>query len=163
MRQARLPRLFVLVIAIVLASAGTAVAQERLSENDIDWCEENLTYYQALGRHAFLENQHWSMRARVCSHLYDDPLWTDQGPDRKANLIDRSTFYVDFEIEMSKERAKTGVWNPDAKPATEQESMEEKIERQGQRIVELEKLVEQKDQLISEQMKTIRQLHSQTK
>ncbi len=93
----------------------------------------------------------------------DDPLWADQGPDRKANLIERSAFYVNFEIEMSKEWAKTGVWNPDAKPATKQETMEEKLERQGQRIVELEKLFEQKNQLISEQMKTIRQLHSQTK
>ena len=163
MQAVRLPSIFLLAIAIAMASICTAVAQERLSENDIDWCEENLNYYQALGRHAFLENQHWSMRARVCSHLYVDPLWTEQGPDRKANLIERSAYYVNFEIELSKERAKTGVWNPDAKPVTEDETMEEKLERQGQRIVELEKIVEQKDQLISEQMKTIRQLHSQAK
>ena len=163
MRQSSWPNLFVLVIAVAVAGVGTAVAEERLSENDIDWCEENLTYYQALGRHAFLENQHWSMKARVCSHLYDDPLWNDQDPDRKAKLIERSAYYIDFEIEMSKERAKTGVWNPDAKPVGEQETMEEKLERQGQRIVELEKMIEQKDQLISEQMKTIRQLHSQAK
>ena len=156
------PKLIVAAAALAMSLVSTnLLAQERLSENDIDWCTENLTYYDALGRHAFLENQHWSMKARVCAHLYDDPLWGSNSPDRMAQLIERSAYYVNQEIEMSEERAKTGVWNPDAKPVTETESLEEKLERQGQRIVELEKIIEQKDQLISEQMKTIRRLHSQ--
>ena len=72
------PKLIAAALAISLVSTNL-LAQERLSENDIDWCTENLTYYDALGRHAFLENQHWSMKARVCAHLYDDPLVSQEG------------------------------------------------------------------------------------
>lgn len=147
--------------AAILLTSSNLMAQERLSENDIDWCKENLTYYSALGRHAFLENQHWSMRARVCAHLYDDPLWQSSSPDRAAQLIERSAYYIDYEIEMSENRAKTGVWNPGTKPVSERETLEDQLRRQGQRIVELEKIIEQKDQLISEQVKTIQRLYSQ--
>ena len=155
-------KIFVAAVAAAISLASSnLMAQERLSENDIDWCKENLTYYSALGLYAFLENQHWSMRARVCAHLYDDPLWQSNSPDRVAQLVERSTHYINYEIEMSKNRAKTGVWNPDTKPVSEGKTLEDQLRRQGQRIVELEKIIEQKDQLISEQMKTIQRLHGQ--
>ena len=127
-------------------------AEERLSANDIDWCGENLTYYQAVGEYDFLDSQSWSMRARVCSHLYKDPLWRYEGSDRSARLMDRSTYYIEFEIQKSKERAETGRWNLEANQMANKDESEKKIKEL------LEQEIENKDKMIEEQLSTIRQL-----
>ena len=104
-RASRFGRPVFLAILVSVSSICTGFAQERLSENDIDWCKENLTYYLTLGRTDFLKNHQWSMRARVCSHLYSDPLWSSKGANHTANLIKRSAHYMHYEIELSQERA----------------------------------------------------------
>ena len=157
----RLGKLWLIAATILLMNLSFSHglrAEERLSANDIDWCGENLTYYQAVGEYNFLSSQSWSMRARVCSHLYKDPLWRYEGNDRSARLIDRSTYYIEFEIQKSKERAETGRWNLEDNQAAKDNEADEKINELQHRIIRLEQELKNKDKMIEEQLRTINQL-----
>jgi len=83
-----------------------------LNEKGIQWCEEVQPIYEVIGRTKFLENNLYSIEARVCSNLLEDSLWDYQGLDRVEKLIERSKFYVLAEIEESKEEAKKLVDDP---------------------------------------------------
>ncbi len=140
----------------LIIGTNSISAKDTLTANDIDWCSENLYYYNAVGEYAFLESQSWSMDARVCTHLYKDPLWDHEGADRTARLVDRSAYYIEFEIQKSKERAESGRWNPDSAPV--EQSLDDKIMELEHRVMELERELKNKDDLIMEQMKTIKEL-----
>ena len=147
------------IFALFLLICPSAVdAADSLSANDIDWCGENLTYYKAVGEYDFLESQSWAMRARVCTHLYKDPLWRYEGADRTARLIDRSAYYTEFEIQKSKERAETGRWSPDVRPLSNGNVIDQRVIELEHRILELEQELKNKHVLIDEQMKMIRKL-----
>ena len=107
--------LFVVVPYVVIA------VENKLTAEKIDWCDENYQFYQLLGVHKFLQIQRWSLKARVCTHLYKDPLWIDEGIDRRARLVDRSGIYMEQEIENSRKQAERGLSNLGilASPGTE--------------------------------------------
>ena len=60
----------------------------------------------------FIKNYHYSIEARVCGSLYEDPLWTNEGEDRMQKLLERSMHYIELEIQESAEEAKSGVNDP---------------------------------------------------
>ncbi len=54
-----------------------------LTENDMEWCDEVFPLYEKLGLQWFLENHHYSIKARVCGSLFEDPIWEEAtGEDR---------------------------------------------------------------------------------
>jgi len=84
-----------------------------LTENDMEWCEEVFPQYEALGLQWFLENYHYSIKARVCGSLYEDPIWEEAvGEDRLKKLQERSNYYLELEIKESEEEAKVGIDDP---------------------------------------------------
>ncbi|MFQ5573987.1 MAG: hypothetical protein ACE5EJ_07025, partial [Nitrosopumilaceae archaeon] len=80
--------------------------------NDIEWCHEVFPQYEILGLQWFLKNYHYSIEARVCGSLYEDQLWSYQGDDRMQKLLERSLYYIELEIQESKEEAKVGINDP---------------------------------------------------
>jgi hypothetical protein len=85
--------------------------------NDIEWCQEAFPLYEALGLDWFLENNHYTIEARVCGNLYEDTLWKYEGNDRLEKLLERSEYYIDLEISESKQESETGISDP--KPASD--------------------------------------------
>ncbi|MFY9301121.1 MAG: hypothetical protein WAO91_08025 [Candidatus Nitrosotenuis sp.] len=143
------------VIACVVLSGTQALAETGyLTKNDIAYCEENYEQYKLLGSYQFLEREQRTMEARVCVHLYGDPIWDYSGSDRLQKLLERGNYYVNVEIEQSKANAKTGII-PQEKQATAQNA--------GVKIFELEKKIAQKDAIIAEQIKVIMGLASKLK
>jgi predicted secreted protein with PEFG-CTERM motif len=77
------------------------------TSNGIEWCQENLQLYEILGEKFFEHHKH-SLESRVCASLYEDPLWSYDGPDRTQKLIEKSLYYSQLEISESMEESKTG-------------------------------------------------------
>ncbi len=90
-------------------------ANDALTKNGIEWCQENQMLYEILSLEEWLKHHDYSIEARVCAHLYNDPLWNNTGPDRIENLIERSRDFVEAEIQESLRESKTGLL--DIKPA----------------------------------------------
>lgn len=106
--------IFTVSISLLGISANAATpffTNDAFTQNGIEWCEENLSLYQILGNEFFEHHKH-SIESRVCVSLYNDPLWTYDGPDRYQKLIEQSRYYVALEIAESSEEAKTGVVDP---------------------------------------------------
>ncbi len=109
-----LTRIVFVLLLIFLSSNLTFIiaAEIELSENDIEWCHELHPQYETLGLEWFLENYHYTIEARVCASLYDDPIWDYEGGDRIDKLLERSKFYIKLEILESQEEAKSGIIDP---------------------------------------------------
>lgn len=78
------------------------------TKNGIEWCQENLPLYEILGDEFFEHHKH-SLESRVCASLFQDYLWTYDGPDRIEKLIERSKHYSQLEILESYEESETGI------------------------------------------------------
>ena len=87
-------------------------AEFEFSMNDIEFCHEVYPLYEKLGLQWFIENNHYSIEARVCGSLYEDQLWSYQGDDRMQKLLERSHHYIELEIQESLDEAKSGVDDP---------------------------------------------------
>ena len=87
-------------------------AEFEFSMNDIEFCHEVYPQYEILGLQWFIKNDHYSIEARVCGSLYEDPLWNYQGDDRMQKLLERSSHYIELEIQESLDEAKSGVNDP---------------------------------------------------
>ncbi len=98
-----------------------------LTQNGIEWCEENYQLYQLTGDD-FFEHHHHSIESRACANLYLDPLWTYNGSDRYERLVEQSKVYTQLEIEESKKEAETGII--DTKPVSAQEIPQEIAQQQ---------------------------------
>ena len=83
-------------------------ANDRFTQNGVEWCEENYQLYTFI-KEDFFEHHHHSIESRVCASLYEDPLWTYYEPDRYQKLIERSAYYVELEISESKQEAQSGI------------------------------------------------------
>ncbi|MBI2642843.1 MAG: hypothetical protein HYW92_00750 [Nitrosarchaeum sp.] len=122
-----------LAILSLLLLFGTAYAATPffadggLTQNGIEWCEENYQLYQLIGDD-FFEHHHHSIESRTCANLYLDPLWTYNGTDRYEKLVEQSKVYTQLEIEESKKEAETGII--DTKPVSAQEIPQEIIQQQ---------------------------------
>ena len=103
-----------LATIFILSNVGLVFASTdfEFSPNDIEWCHEAHPLYVKLGLDWFLENNHYSIEARVCGGLYEDPLWDYEGDDRMQKLLERSKHYIELEIAESKVEAETGVNDP---------------------------------------------------
>jgi hypothetical protein len=100
------------LISIYSVDAATPFfVNNAFTQNGIEWCEENLSLYKLLGDKFFDHHKH-SIESRVCVSLYNDSLWTYDGPDRYEKLIEKSRYYVSLEIAESAEEAKTGKVDP---------------------------------------------------
>lgn len=95
-------------LIVSISPVNAAVRDGALMENDIEWCEDVFPQYDAAGLKWFLENYHYSIEARVCGNLYEDPLWEYYGNDRIQKLVERSKYYVALEIQESEEEAESG-------------------------------------------------------
>jgi len=105
--------LFVLLLIFLSSNLTFIIAAEiELSENDIEWCHELHPQYETLGLEWFLENYHYTIEARVCASLYEDPIWDYEGGDRIDKLLERSKYYIELEILESQEEAKSGIIDP---------------------------------------------------
>jgi hypothetical protein len=102
------------LLLISLSSHLTFViaAEIELSENDIEWCHELHPQYEISSLEWFLENYHYTIEARVCASLYEDPIWDYEGDDRIDKLLERSKYYIELEILESQEEAKSGITDP---------------------------------------------------
>ncbi len=78
--------------------ATTFFAGSKLTENGVEWCEEENARYHLYGEEKWLEQQKQSIEARICANLYSDALWQYQGTDRVQKLIQRSAYYAELEI-----------------------------------------------------------------
>jgi len=104
---------FVLGLILLFPNATNVFAAEfEFSMNDIEFCHDVYPQYEVLGLDWFIENYHYSIEARVCGSLYEDPLWNYQEEDRMQKLLERSLHYIKLEIQESKEEAKTGINDP---------------------------------------------------
>jgi len=104
---------FVFGLVILFSNVTYAFAAEfEFSMNDIEFCHEVYPLYEKLGLQWFIENNHYSIEARVCGSLYEDPLWSYQGDDRMQKLLERSHHYIELEIQESLDEAKSGVDDP---------------------------------------------------
>ena len=92
--------------------ANATVSNGALTENDIEWCHDLYPQYKTLGLNWFLENYHYSIEARVCASLYEDQIWQYKGDDRMTKLVERSKYFVELEIEESKNEAESGQIDP---------------------------------------------------
>ena len=99
-----------------------------LTENGIEWCEENYQLYHFMGDNFFEHHKH-SIESRICVSLYNDPLWIYAGYDRYEKLVEQSREYAELEIEESYEESNTGII--DTKSVTLEEIPQE-IELQKQ-------------------------------
>lgn len=121
-----------LVILSLLLLFGTAYAATPffanggLTQNGIEWCEENYQLYKLTGDD-FFEHHHHSIESRTCANLYLDPLWTYNGSDRYEKLVEQSKVYTQLEIEESRKEAETGII--DTKPVSAQEILQEIIQQ----------------------------------
>ena len=104
---------FVFGLILLFPNATNVFAAEfEFSMNDIEFCHEVYPLYEKLGLQWFIENNHYSIEARVCGSLYEDPLWSYQGDDRMQKLLERSHHYIELEIQESLDEAKSGVDDP---------------------------------------------------
>jgi len=104
---------FVFGLVLLFPNATNVFAAEfEFSMNDIEFCHDVYPQYEVLGLDWFIENYHYSIEARVCGSLYEDPLWNYQEEDRMQKLLERSLHYIKLEIQESKEEAKTGINDP---------------------------------------------------
>ncbi|QLH02254.1 hypothetical protein C5F47_01025 [Nitrosopumilus cobalaminigenes] len=103
---------YLLVFSILLL-VGSAYAQSPfrdtagLTQNGIEWCEENYQLYNFIGND-FFEHHHHSIESRLCGNLYNDDLWMYSGSDRYQKLIEQSRMYYGLEIQESANEAKEG-------------------------------------------------------
>ena len=101
-----------LVFSIFLL-VGSAYAQTPfrdtvgLTQNGIEWCEENYQLYNFVGNDFFEHHQH-SIESRLCGNLYNDDLWMYSGSDRYQKLIEQSRMYYSLEIQESADEAEEG-------------------------------------------------------
>lgn len=88
--------------------ATSFFAENKFTENGIQWCEEENARYQLYGEEKWLEQQNHSIEARICANLYSDALWQYHGADRIQKLIQRSAYYAELEIAESQEESVEG-------------------------------------------------------
>jgi len=104
---------FVFGLILLFPNATNVFAAEfEFSMNDIEFCHDVYPQYEVLGLDWFIKNYHYSIEARVCGSLYEDPLWNYQEEDRMQKLLERSLHYIELEIQESKEEANTGINDP---------------------------------------------------
>ncbi len=104
---------FVLGLILLFSNVTNVFGAEfEFSMNDIEFCHEVYPQYEILGLQWFIKNYHYSIDARVCGSLYEDPLWGYQGEDRMQKLLERSLHYIELEIQESLDEAKSGVNDP---------------------------------------------------
>lgn len=142
---------FVMSFLILFCGNPSQSGEAGLSPRDIDWCDESYKIYQQVGERTFLEMQRWSLRARVCRHLYNDPVWNYEGVGRSARLAERSGFYVDAEIEKSKQQAAMGVANPGIRLPEKEITLKQKVTQLEQKVRQLEAEIAEKDKKLSAQ------------
>ncbi|MBI2111454.1 MAG: hypothetical protein HYT44_03655 [Nitrosarchaeum sp.] len=122
---------YLAILSLLLVNTAYAAtpffADGGLTQNGIEWCEENYQLYQLTGDD-FFEHHHHSIESRACANLYLDPLWTYNGTDRYEKLVEQSKVYTQLEIEESKKEAETGII--DTKPVSAQEIPQEIIQQQ---------------------------------
>ena len=103
---------YLLIFSIFLL-VGSAYAQTPfrdtagLTQNGIEWCEENYQLYNFVGNDFFEHHQH-SIESRLCGNLYNDDLWLYSGSDRYQKLIEQSRMYYSLEIQESANEAEEG-------------------------------------------------------
>jgi len=122
--------LLVLIGTLTIASAYAATAffaNGGLTENGIEWCEENYQLYQFMDVDFFEHHKH-SIESRICASLYQDPLWTYSEYDRYEKLVEQSRIYAELEINESADEADSGII--DIKPAVIEEIPQEIIQQQ---------------------------------
>jgi len=121
---------YLAILSLLLVNTAYAAtpffADGGLTQNGIEWCEENYQLYQLIGDD-FFEHHHHSIESRTCANLYLDPLWTYNGTDRYEKLVEQSKVYTQLEIEESKKEAETGII--DTKPVSAQEIPQEIIQQ----------------------------------
>jgi len=127
-----------LLIFSIFLLVGSAYAQTPfrdtagLTQNGIEWCEENYQLYSFIGNDFFEHHQH-SIESRLCGNLYNDDLWMYLGSDRYEKLIEQSRMYYSLEIQESAKEAEEG------KIDTKSIIIEEIPQEIEQQQVELEK------------------------
>lgn len=108
----------ILCVTLVLAPSASVFgatvffAGNKFTENGIQWCEEENPRYSLYGEAKWLEQNGYSIEARVCASLYSDSLWQYQGKDRVEKLIQRSAYYAELEIAQSQKEAIDGKIDP---------------------------------------------------
>ncbi|HSF27613.1 MAG TPA: hypothetical protein VLA53_01115 [Nitrosopumilaceae archaeon] len=129
-------------LSIVLLSgasfANATVSNGALTENDIEWCHDVYPQYKTLGLSWFLENYHYSIEARVCASLYEDQIWQYKGDDRMTKLVERSKYYVELEIEESKNEAESGQIDPTPAGISEKSNSITQVSSDGAIFVTIE-------------------------
>ncbi len=132
--------LFFILLVLFCASGATSshaatafFANGGLTENGIEWCEENYQLFQFMGTDFFEHHKH-SIESRICVSLYQNPLWTYSAYDRYDKLVEQSRIYAELEISESENEANSGII--DTKPAV--------IEEIPQKIIQQQKEISEK-------------------
>jgi len=150
-------------VCIGFASLQSFASTNYLTENDIFYCEENYEQYKIIGEYDFLVRERHILEARVCVYLYNDPLWADTSKYRTAKLLERGNYYVNVEIEKSKENAESGTIPQPEKPISDMQKAINQITALEKKVSDLEKKLAQKDAVIFEQIKVIMDLANKIK
>lgn len=150
-------------ICIGFTSLQSFAISDYLTKNDITYCEENYEQYKLIGEYEFLERERRTIEARVCVHLYNDPIWADTSQYRLERLLERGNYYVNVEIEKSEKNAQTGTIPQEAEPISELDRAHNQIVDLERKVMELERKITQKDAIIFEQVKVIMDLANKIK
>ena len=128
---------FAILSVLLLVSTAHAQTPFRdmagLTQNGIEWCEENYQLYYFMGNDFFEHHKH-SIESRLCGNLYNDDLWLYNGPDRYQKLIEQSRVYYSLEIQESQEESEQGIIDPKSVNIKEipQEIEQQKKEKEQQ-------------------------------
>lgn len=129
---------FALLSVLLLVSIAYAQTPFRdmagLTQNGIEWCEENYQLYYFMENDFFEHHKH-SIESRLCGNLYNDDLWLYDGPDRYQKLIEQSRMYYSLEIQESLDESKEGIIDPKSVNIKE---IPQKIEQQQKEIEQRE-------------------------
>ncbi len=154
---------FLICVCVGLTSLQSFALTDYLTENDIFYCNENYEQYKIIGDYEFLVRERHTLEARVCVHLYNDPLWADTSKYRTAKLLERGNYYVNVEIEKSKANAEAGTIPQPEKPISDMQKAINQITALEKKVLDLEKKLAQKDAVIFEQIKVIMDLANKVK
>ncbi|MGQ0794863.1 MAG: hypothetical protein ACT4N5_01600 [Nitrosopumilaceae archaeon] len=127
-----------LIFSSVTFPASATIRNGALTENDIEFCHEVYPQYKALGLSWFVKNYHYSIEARVCASLYEDPVWKYEGDDRVDKLIRQSKYFVQLEIEESEDEAQSGQVDPTPAGISEKSNSIMKVSSDGTIFVIIE-------------------------
>ena len=134
--------------------------------NILDFCEEGYPFYEQLSKQDYLDSIKHPF-TRECAWLYEQPVWSNQDPDRIQTILDFVKPYVKERLDEKIAERKKSVEDAHLSKGR-LIGLEDLLKISNHRVKSLENMIHEKDELmagqnavIREQMKMINKLSEQ--